>query len=130
MAMASRLRALDLLAVLGGIATVVAVSLIVYAGPSGPPEVRVSGRGGEWIYPLDRAAEIEIPGPLGSTWVHIEDGRVRIERSPCPNQTCVAAGSISGVNQWVACLPNEVFVRIAGSAGGGTGDDQVDAVVN
>lgn len=127
--MKSRLRALDLFALLGGIAAVAAVSLVVYTGSAGPPEVRISGRGGEWIYPLDHAEEIEVPGPLGSTWVHIEDGRVRIERSPCPNQTCVAAGSIAGVNQWVACLPNEVFVRIAGSAGGGSGDE-VDAVVN
>jgi len=79
--------------------------------------VHITGESGEWMQPLDKTGEFEVPGPLGSTWVHIEGGSVSIESSPCPNQTCVAVGGISQANQWVACLPNEVFVSIEGSAG-------------
>lgn len=79
--------------------------------------VHITGESGEWMQPLDKAGDIEVPGPLGSTWVHIGDGSASIESSPCPNQTCVAVGGVSQANQWVACLPNEVFVSIEGSAG-------------
>jgi hypothetical protein len=120
-------RLLDILILAGGIAVTAAVSLAVYAGGQGAPEAVIGGSEGEWVYPLSRDAEVEIPGPLGSTWVHIEHGQVRIESSPCPNQTCVASAPISEPGQWIACLPNEVFVRI--EARGGTDDATVDAVV-
>ena len=85
--------------------------------------VHITGESGEWMQPLDKAGDFEVPGALGSTWVHIENGSVHIESSPCPNQTCVAAGDISQANQWLACLPNQVFVSIEGSDGSEGGLD-------
>lgn len=120
-------RLLDLLILAGGIALTGAISLAVYRAGSGAPEVVIGGAGGEWVYPLSHDTEVEIPGPLGSTWVHIEHGLVRIESSPCPTQTCVASAPISESGQWIACLPNEVFVRI--ETRGSTDDGTVDAVV-
>ena len=79
--------------------------------------------GEEWIYPMDVDREIEVEGPLGVTIVHIHGGGVSIESSPCPNQTCVAAGSIVRSGQWIACLPNQVFVRVEGGADDGSGVD-------
>lgn len=80
-------------------------------------ELRVSVSDGahEWVYPLDEPREIAVAGPLGITNVHIEDGAVFVHASPCANQVCVAAGRIDKPGQWVACLPNKVFVRIDGS---------------
>jgi hypothetical protein len=81
--------------------------------------VEISGETGEWIEPLETDKEIAIPGSLGVTHVHIEDGKVSIDDSPCDNKLCISMGKIWLVHQWVACLPNGVFVRIRGRTSGG-----------
>lgn len=78
--------------------------------------VITDAQGAEWIYPMEGDREIEVEGPLGVTIVHIHEGGVSIESSPCPNQTCVAAGSVDRSGQWIACLPNQVFVRVEGGS--------------
>jgi hypothetical protein len=45
---------------------------------------------------------------------HIKrDGSICIEESDCPDKICVKTGSISSIGQTVACLPNEIFMKIA-----------------
>lgn len=112
-----RPRILDIAAFLAGAAIIVLVSIAVYSGSSGIISLRITGDSGEWIEPLDEHKEIEVAGPLGTTIVHVEDGMVSITDSPCKNKLCIAMGSISGIRQWVACLPNNVFVRIQGESG-------------
>jgi len=114
-----RLRPLDFVAILVSAAAVGLASMAAYSGDSGEPEAVVQGVGGEWIYPLDADREIEVEGPLGVTLIHIGDGVVRFEDSPCPTKSCVAQGGISESGQWLACLPNQVFVRIEGAEGDG-----------
>ncbi|MEN6364588.1 MAG: NusG domain II-containing protein [Rectinema sp.] len=118
-----RPRILDIAAAVLGLAAVIFVSSLVYSDSRGRLMVHITGESGEWLQPLDKASDIEVPGPLGSTWVHIEGNRVHIQSSPCPNQTCVAAGDVYALNQWVACLPNTVFVRIEGEENSGDGLD-------
>jgi hypothetical protein len=73
----------------------------------------VSGVGQEtWIYPLNETVQLDIPGPLGNTVVELKDGRARVISSPCTNQSCVASGAIHSRGQWIACLPNRVFVSV------------------
>lgn len=107
-----RPRILDLAVFIAGLATVIFVSLGVYSASGDIPYVEITGESGEWIEALDADRVIEVPGPLGSTFVHIENGRVAITDSPCENKLCIGMGAISMTNQWVACLPNKVFVRI------------------
>jgi hypothetical protein len=90
----------------------------VYAQDRGNERVLVRGSGESWIYPLDAEETVEVPGPLGITVVEIRDMRVHVLSSPCANQTCVASGHVNSGGQWVACLPNKVFVMIEGTAGG------------
>jgi len=117
-----RLTIVDAAAILAA-ASAVFLSSLGAVDAAGEPRVVISdGQGGEWIYPLNQDREIEIPGPLGSTTIHIHSG-VAIESSPCPNQTCVAAGSIERPGQWVACLPNQVFVRVEGGSDDESGVD-------
>jgi hypothetical protein len=52
--------------------------------------------------------------------IEIGDGRARVLASPCTNQTCVASGTIHSRGQWIACLPNGIFVSVE-SAGSGPG---------
>ena len=118
-----RIKALDIVIALAA-AGVVAISAISAYGPgSGQANVVIKGRDGEWVYPLSTDRELAVAGQLGDTHVAIRAKSARIEDSPCPNQTCVASGSIGRAGQWIACLPNQVLVRIEG----GSDDDGVDA---
>jgi hypothetical protein len=44
----------------------------------------------------------------------IRDGSAWVVSSQCPNQICVRQGKISRPGQWIACLPNDIFIRISG----------------
>lgn len=119
-----RPRILDIAVFIAGLAAVIFVSLGVYSASGDTLYVEITGKSGEWIEALDMEKVIEVPGPLGSSFVHIENGAVAITDSPCENKLCVGMGSISEANQWVACLPNEVFVRIgSGRTGEGSALD-------
>lgn len=109
-----RLRPLDFAAIIVAIAAIALASISAYSRKGAEVEVVISGDSGEWIYPIGEDRRVEVSGPLGSTWIEIRDRAVRIEDSPCPNKSCVASGSIAASGQWLACLPNKVFVRIEG----------------
>jgi hypothetical protein len=119
------IKPLDIVIIVLAVAAIAIASISVYDKKNAAPEVVITGQGGEWIYPLKDERQLEIDGPIGVTTVAIHDGKVRIVDSPCPNKTCVAAGAISEPGQWVACLPNQVFVRVEGSSN----DKQIDAGV-
>ncbi len=105
---------MDAAAILAAAAAVFLSSLGAVDAAGEPRVVITDADGQEWIYPLGDEREVGVRGPLGITTVHVHEGRVAIESSPCPNQTCVAAGAIDRPGQWVACLPNQVFVRVEG----------------
>ncbi len=109
-----KLRILDWIVIVACAAGIAVSAAFVYGGGNSSSRVVISGKDGEWVYPLDKDSQVEVSGPLGITRVGIEGGAVHIEDSPCPNKTCLAAGSIRDKGQWLACLPNAVFVRIEG----------------
>jgi hypothetical protein len=109
-------------AILLALALTAAAALGAYAGPGERTGVRITGSGGTWVYPLDAAEQIRVPGPLGDTTVEIRGGAVRVLASPCANQLCVTAGSIHSRGQWVACLPNQVMAAVEGTSEGSSGD--------
>lgn len=110
----SPIKPLDLVIVAAAVLAT-ALGAVSAFGTGGTPRVIVSDGEAEWIYPLDEDRSLPVEGPLGVTRVVIEGGRVRVQESPCANQTCVAAGAIEKPGQWVACLPNQVFVRVDGA---------------
>jgi hypothetical protein len=109
-----RLKPFDIVIAVAAAGLVVLAAVAAYGPGIGQSSAVLTGRGGEWIYPLSVDREIDVAGPLGTTIVEIRNKAVRIKDSPCPNQTCIAAGSIASPGQWVACLPNRVMVRIEG----------------
>ena len=66
----------------------------------------------EYIYPLTKNRVIEIEGVLGKSVIVIQDGRAYFKSSPCQNHVCVQMGAVCEENDWAACLPNDVFIRI------------------
>jgi hypothetical protein len=108
------LKALDVAAIAAALAVVALVSVRAYAGRTGAPAVYLRGRNAEWILPLDAPRTVAVPGPLGDTVVRIEKGAVSVLSSPCNEKLCIRAGWIARPGQWIACLPNRVFIEIRG----------------
>jgi hypothetical protein len=76
-------------------------------------EVEVIARGKSiGRYSLTQNRLIEVPGPLGTTLVEIEKGRVLIRSSPCPHKICTRMGRLGKEGGVLACVPNEVVVRV------------------
>jgi len=118
-----RFKALDIAIFVFALLLIALISLQVYARGRGTPEITIeaagvpaAGQGAaqQWIYPLDAEATVRVPGPLGATVVEIADGAVRVISSPCPEKICIKTGRISKPGQWIACLPNRVFISIRG----------------
>ena len=86
----------------------------VYATREGKSFVHIKNSSEEWILPLDREYIFSVDGPLGETVIEIDEGSVRVLSSPCPEKICIRSGSISRPGQWIACLPNRVFITIKG----------------
>lgn len=109
-----RLKPLDIAAIILSMMAVIFISTKVYSSQGGSLYVHITGQNGEWIEPLDKDKDIEVQGPLGSTKVRIQGGTAMIIDSPCSNKLCINMGAVSRTNQWIACLPNKVFVKIEG----------------
>ena len=101
----------DWIVLVTAIFAVVGLSLLSAQG-SGTPQVRIDGADQSWIYPLDAELELEVPGPLGKTVVHISGGKVWVSDSPCRQKLCISAGAIDSPGAFNACLPNRVLMRI------------------
>lgn len=99
-----RPKILDIAIFLLSVIAVVFISISVYATQGNTLYVHISGATGEWIESLDKDQKLQIPGPLGITYVHIENHSVRIEDSPCDNKLCIAMGrSVRQTSGWPAC---------------------------
>ncbi len=72
----------------------------------------IDGGGKEYVYPLSENLKLNIEGELGISIIKIEDGKAFFEDSPCPNHLCVEMAPVKENNDWAACMPNEVFIRV------------------
>jgi hypothetical protein len=107
-------KALDLVVILMALALTGFSAFVVYVKAGNTARVLINGSGREWVFPLDTNETVAVPGPLGDTIVRIQDNQAWVESSPCTNQVCVAAGHVHQQGEWVACLPNNVFLMIEG----------------
>ena len=53
-----------------------------------------------------------IEGEIGVSKILVEDGRVRMIESPCPNKVCVNTYWIENPGELIACIPNKIIIRI------------------
>lgn len=61
-------------------------------------------------YSLDQKRVIKLEDMI----MEIEEGRIRVIESDCPNKICVKAGWASTPAQTIVCAPNKVLIEIAG----------------
>ena len=65
-------------------------------------------------YSLNNHKVVKVSGRLGTTSIIIDNGRARIQSSPCPNKICCGMGEIGSQGGLLVCVPNEVIVAITG----------------
>jgi len=94
--------------------TISVLSFSLYTNVSGKPEVHVTSGDKEWVYDLSVDTTASFNGPIGDTTIEISNNRVHVHSSDCKNQVCVLAGWIDKPGEWIACLPNNIFIVIEG----------------
>ena len=111
----NKIKFADILLILLFLATIIYFSLNFFAKNKSPvKQVVIESGKNIWYYQIDKNKELKIEGNLGKSTIKIEDGFVFFENSPCPNKLCVQSSAITKNGEWIACLPNGIFVRIEG----------------
>ena len=111
----NRIKIADIFLILLFVVTIIYFSLNFFVKNKSPiKQVIIESGKNIWYYQVDKDKEIKVEGNLGESTIKIQDGFVSFENSPCPNKLCVLSSAISKNGQWIACLPNGVFVRIEG----------------
>lgn len=95
-----------------------------WARQDGALRVEVESPFGTFTYPLEQERRWFQAGALGDSQLEIKDGGVQFLDSPCSNKLCIAQGHQTASGDWAACLPNRLFVRVAGSPAPGGLDAQ------
>jgi len=107
---------LDVVIILLAIGVTGSSAFAAYIKPQNTTQVLIQGADDQqWIFPLDAEETVNVKGPLGTTVVRIHDNEAWVESSPCKNQICVAMGHAKSKGDWVACLPNNVFLMVEGN---------------
>ena len=76
--------------------------------------VLISGK--PWkTFDLGINQEISVPGNLGQSRIHINDGRVRFINSPCNSKLCILQDWLRYTGELGVCLPNRISVQVLGS---------------
>ncbi|MBE6350700.1 MAG: NusG domain II-containing protein [Spirochaetaceae bacterium] len=86
--------------------------IFIFTNKTGQPILHITSDTTEYLYTLNENKQIAIEGLLGTSIIEIKNSKVCFTDSPCTNKTCIASGSIKSNNQWIACLPNGIFIRI------------------
>lgn len=111
-----RLRLFDYLSFVVAILVLAAFWVFAYTDSERGNQVRIQAEGRDYIYSLSLSHSFTVDGPLGPTEIEIRNGEVRVVNSPCRDKICIGAGWVSQSGQWIACLPNRVFVQVQSAA--------------
>jgi hypothetical protein len=71
--------------------------------------------------PLGHENYLTIKGALGPVLIGVDGSGVRILDTRCPRKLCVRMGAIGKAGEWIACVPNQLVIKIEGSS-------EVDAI--
>ena len=111
-----RLRLFDYLSFIVALLVLGAFWVFAYTDAERGNQVSIQAAGRDYIYSLSVDQSFSVEGPLGPTEIEIADGEIRVIASPCRDKICIGAGWVSQSGQWIACLPNRVFVQVQSAA--------------
>ncbi|RKY79648.1 hypothetical protein DRQ07_06170, partial [candidate division KSB1 bacterium] len=66
---------------------------------------------------------ITIAGKKGTMKVEIQEGRVWVSESSCPNKLCIKMGKIHKNGEMIVCVPNRVIISVKNKE-----EKEVDAI--
>lgn len=89
---------------------------------SGNIYVDITTPDNHWVYPIDEDYTFTISQPTGYCTVQIADGYVRVIDSDSPLKICMLMGAKSSPGEWIACLPQNLFITVIGSEGASEND--------
>ena len=115
-----RIKILDILILAAALVVTAAALRISYkSGGKGHTQLLVQTPDGVYAYDMAKDRIIEAKGELGISRIEIASEKARFLESPCRNKTCVQCAPISRQGEWIACLPNKVFIHIETDSSGG-----------
>ena len=79
--------------------------------------MHITGKEQQTYFSPNEDKTVHVQGPLGETIVHIENGKVWIEDSPCREKICIKMGRIERTGEQLICVPNRVVVELEGERG-------------
>ncbi|MBW8004129.1 MAG: hypothetical protein FVQ80_19430 [Planctomycetes bacterium] len=109
-----RVRIFDVAAIAATCLIISIITLVVYQKESENQTVKIKTLSADWVFPLSADRQFYGEGPSGRCTILIRDGAVRVIESDCPEKICIKKGKISQAGEWLACLPNKVFISIQG----------------
>ncbi len=118
---------LDVVIIAGYLVLLVMLSLFIFDRGTGLSQVEIKTAQDTFIYQLQENATLSFQGPLGVTSVIIQDEKVSVTDSPGPLKICIKSSPIENNGEWLACLPNRIFIRIVKQSK--NTDDAIDAIV-
>jgi hypothetical protein len=118
-----QIKVVDILVIGFALALTIVSAFAVYDSGNARESFFIEAPDRNWTYPINAETRVELEGAIGVSVAEIRGGTIRMISSPCANQTCVAAGSINKTGQWIACLPNQVFMYVEGKE---ETDDSID----
>lgn len=113
--MSTLLRPADAAVVAIAVVAVVATGAALWTPRGDAVVIEIRGPAGTQRHALADDAIHRIPGTAGDSVVEIRDGRARFVGAPCHNRVCIAAGWLANADDFAACIPNGVSLRITGS---------------
>ncbi|TAJ22944.1 MAG: NusG domain II-containing protein [Rugosibacter sp.] len=63
---------------------------------------------------LNSASKTRVVGPLGTTVIEVQPGRVRVFSDPGPRQYCVQQGWLTRAGAVAICAPNHITLELNG----------------
>ena len=66
--------------------------------------------------------KITVKGPRGVSVLQVEEGKVKMFSSPCPDKICISQGWAEKPGDCIVCVPNQISVSIEG-------DGNLDAII-
>lgn len=126
---------------------VLGVFLLIFCAATAVFSYGACGRGADAVievngelygtYPLSQDRIIQIESEFGHNEAVVNDGKIYMAESDCPDSYCLgqhrSSGGIDSSNQTIVCLPNRVVISVNGDAkktknSGGNDAEEIDGV--
>ena len=103
------------IALLGAVIVISAVAAFMLR--QGQADIALIYQDGQLIQSIDLSAVTEpysfvVESLTETNRIAVENGRIRISESNCPDEACIRQGWIAGGNTPIVCLPHRLIIKL------------------